>query len=137
MIREFCGGGLVFFEHKLLILRRFNGAWLFPKGHIDPGETSEQAAVREVYEESGLTARIIGKLAKTSYTFTQHGDKHFKTVSWFLMETDSDRIVLEKEFFNEGKWIAKEQIDSLSFSADQELASEAFQLYQHWKEHEQ
>jgi 8-oxo-dGTP pyrophosphatase MutT (NUDIX family) len=137
MIQEFCAGGLVFFKEKLVILRRFNGVWLFPKGHIDPGETPEMAAIREVREESGLSARIIGKLDETSYTFSERGDKHFKTVSWFLMETDSDLITLEKQFFNDGQWILKEQISSLSFLADQELASKAFDLYQYWKETQQ
>jgi diadenosine hexaphosphate hydrolase (ATP-forming) len=137
MIQEFCAGGLVFFAGKLVILRRFNGVWLFPKGHIDPGETPEIAAIREVWEESGLSARIIGKLDETSYTFSEHGDKHFKTVSWFLMETDSDRIALEKQFFNDGQWISEEQIAILSFSADQELASKAFHLYRQRKEIQQ
>jgi diadenosine hexaphosphate hydrolase (ATP-forming) len=137
MIQEFCAGGLVFFEAKLVILKRFNGVWLFPKGHIDPGETPEMAAIREVQEESGLSARIIGKLGETSYTFSERGDKHFKTVSWFLMETDSNLIVLEKQFFNDGKWISKEQLSSLSFSADQELARKAFYLYRRWRETEQ
>jgi 8-oxo-dGTP pyrophosphatase MutT (NUDIX family) len=137
MIREFCAGGLVFFEERLVILKRFNGVWLFPKGHIDPGETPETAALREVREESGLIARIVGKLDQTSYTFLEHGDKHFKTVYWFLMEADFGHISLEKEFFSDWKLILEEEIGVLSFLADQELASKAFYLYQYWKENEQ
>lgn len=85
MIRDYCAGGLVFCEGKLLILKRFNGVWLFPKGHIDPGETAPMAAIREVKEESGLLARIINKLGQTSYSFTENVTMHFKTVEWFLM----------------------------------------------------
>ncbi len=126
MIREFCAGGLVFYETQLLILKRFNGVWLFPKGHIESGETPELAALREVREESGLTAQIIRKLDSTTYTFLEKGMKHLKTVDWFLMVADSNQIYLEKEFFNDGMWITKEQRNILSFPADQALAAKAF-----------
>lgn len=126
MIREFCAGGLVFFESQLLILKRLNGVWLFPKGHIESGETPEMAALREVREESGITAEIIRKIDSTTYTFLEKGVKHLKTVDWFLMVTDSNRIDLEKDFFNDGMWISKEQRNILSFPADQALADSAF-----------
>jgi 8-oxo-dGTP pyrophosphatase MutT (NUDIX family) len=126
MINEFCAGGLVFYNNKLLVLKRFNGVWLYPKGHIEPGETPEIAAVREVYEESGLTARIVKNLNSTSYIFSEQGIKHFKTVYWFLMVADSDCVSLEKEFFDEGRWITKDQINNLSFPADRALAEAAF-----------
>ncbi len=126
MIQEFCAGGLVFFDTQLLILKRFNGVWLFPKGHIESGETPEMAALREVREESGLAAQIIRKLDSTTYTFLEKGVKHLKTVDWFLMISDSNRIYLEKEIFNDGMWISKEQRNILSFPADQALADLAF-----------
>jgi 8-oxo-dGTP pyrophosphatase MutT (NUDIX family) len=86
MILDDCAGGLVFWKNKLVILQRFNGVWLFPKGHIDPGETSEQAAVREVKEECGLTAEIIATLGETSYCFRENGMDHQKKVQWYLMK---------------------------------------------------
>jgi diadenosine hexaphosphate hydrolase (ATP-forming) len=137
MIREFCAGGLVFSGDRLLILKRFNGVWLFPKGHIEPGETPEIAAIREVQEESGITARIIKKLDSTSYTFSEQGAKHLKKVYWFLMAAESDQITLEKDFFSDGLWITKERLDSLSFLADRELAKTAFSFISHWKGNEQ
>lgn len=130
MIRDYCAGGLVFCEGKLLILKRFNGVWLFPKGHIDPGETAMMAAIREVKEESGLLARIIGKLGQTSYSFTENVTMHFKTVEWFLMEALSQEISLEKDFFQEAMLINQSQVAFLSYEQDRELAAKGFEIYQ-------
>ena len=60
-----------------------------PKGHIDPGESPEQAAVREVEEEVGLVARVVASLTEASYTFYEksratHVDKvvHYYLMAW-------------------------------------------------------
>ncbi len=134
MINDYCAGGLVFLNNKLVTLKRFNGVWLFPKGHIDPGETPEIAAMREVKEESGLSAKIIGDLGESSYTFFERGEKHFKTVHWYLMEALSEEFIIEKEFFNDVKLITETESGILTFPADQELASKAWRLYRNWKE---
>ncbi len=65
-------------ENVLLVKRRDVPVWVLPGGGIDPGETPEEAAVREVQEESGLEVRIIrkvavytptGKLSSTAHLF--------------------------------------------------------------------
>lgn len=60
---------------EYLLVRPKDGAdeWLFPKGHIDPGERPEQAAVREVREETGAIARVVGALAGM-YSFWAKGE---------------------------------------------------------------
>ncbi|WP_165907753.1 NUDIX hydrolase [Hydrogenispora ethanolica] len=118
---------MVFVGDRLLILRRKNGVWLFPKGHIDPGETAAQAAVREVKEESGLTARILEKLAETAYNFTEDGREHYKTVEWFVMEALTEEIVPEADLFTAGQTITQTELDRLTFANDRELAVKAFQ----------
>ncbi len=59
-----------------------------PKGHLDPGETPEQAAIREVCEETGRAARIRERLDETHYEFTnrQSGERIAKRVVFYLME---------------------------------------------------
>jgi 8-oxo-dGTP pyrophosphatase MutT (NUDIX family) len=51
----------------LVTARRQPGQWVFPKGHIEPGETPEEAAVREVHEEAGVEARIGQPIGATEY----------------------------------------------------------------------
>jgi len=110
MIREFSAGGVV--------LRRVSDAWhiaviepqkegsensvetskpvlALPKGLIDPGEKPEQTAVREVLEETGITAALIRKLTDTKYVYVRSwGDKQrvFKIVSFYLLRYQSGRI---------------------------------------------
>lgn len=134
MITDYCAGGLVFFDEKLVILKRFNGVWLFPKGHIDPGETAEMAAIREVKEECGLMAVIIAELGETSYNFWENNEEHHKIVRWYLMEAVSGRIVHEEGFFMDFKLIDENEIEWLSFKDDQKLSLKGFQVYRKWKE---
>jgi ADP-ribose pyrophosphatase YjhB (NUDIX family) len=66
--------------------------WLLPKGHIKEGETAEQAALREVQEETGVTARIISPLDTIEFKL---GDKIIR-VNFFLMKFLSQVEPLEK-----------------------------------------
>ncbi len=75
----------------LLIKHSYDGAWAIPKGHLDPGEDSETAGVREVQEETGIMARIVELLGKNTYHFRgwrgpEKGRTVRKTVDVYLME---------------------------------------------------
>lgn len=109
MKRQFSAGGLVFNQEGQVLLTKSsaNGYWQFPKGVIDPGQTSKEAAVREVKEEGGVEAEIIEKLGDSKYVYPdpKTKEKVFKVVTFYRMNylsgspKDHDFEVSEAGFF--------------------------------------
>ncbi len=86
MRKVISAGGLIFDGRHLLVVWHPNGHYGFPKGHVEPGETPEQAAIREVREETGLNAEIIryvGRFSRPSHE--DDGEFVHKDVEMFLM----------------------------------------------------
>lgn len=69
--------------------RKNRWRWTLPKGRIDPGESAETAALREVYEETGLRARIVRPL------LLHEGSRHF--THYFEMALEADDGVFDRE----------------------------------------
>ncbi len=65
--------------------RRGRLLWSLPKGHLEVGETAEQAAVREVAEETGIAAAIVAALGSIDYWFAAEDRRVHKTVHHFLL----------------------------------------------------
>src|SRR5215469_2464157 len=71
------------------------GVLALPKGLVDPGEKPDQTALREVHEETGVTASLVTKLRDVKYFYVRSwGDKErvFKIVSFYLLQYESGRI---------------------------------------------
>jgi 8-oxo-dGTP pyrophosphatase MutT (NUDIX family) len=68
----------------LLILDRY-GRWTLPKGHLEPGETEEQAAVREVFEETTVVGALGPVVGRIAYNVMKNGQPREKQVTFFLM----------------------------------------------------
>ena len=68
--------------------RRGRLLWSLPKGHVEPGETEEQAAIREVAEETGIRGSVVGKLGTIDFWFVAEGRRIHKTVHHFLLLAD-------------------------------------------------
>lgn len=95
---QVAAGGAVFNREGLLLVFFRRGSWDLPKGKIDPGETPEQAAVREVQEETGLVNLDLGPfLTFTCHTFEQKGHRILKITWWYRMGTEDTRLVPQTE----------------------------------------
>jgi 8-oxo-dGTP pyrophosphatase MutT (NUDIX family) len=66
--------------------------WSLPKGHIEPGETAEQAAVREVAEETGIEGVIVATLGTIDFWFIADGRRIHKTVHHYLLRAVSGEL---------------------------------------------
>ncbi len=93
----------------LLIKDRF-GRWTWPKGHIEPGETPERAALREINEETGLnTLRVEAKLGEQQYYFLSGDDSISKTVYVFLVEAKfGEPLNIQRSEITRGAWFSEE-----------------------------
>ncbi len=106
--------------------------WALPKGLIDDGERGIETAVREVFEETGLHARVERKLGDVRYVYTWDGERIFKVVSFFLLRATGGRIGelppgMEIEVA-EARWLPLEDAPGeLSYRGEQEMASKAIE----------
>lgn len=103
---EAAGGAVRNERGELLVFFR-RGSWDLPKGKIDPGETPEQAAVREVQEETGLQNVSLGDfLTHTWHTYTEKGERILKKTWWYRMQTtDSEVVPQTEEDIEEIRWV--------------------------------
>ena len=132
MKRKVAAGGVVIRQHKdtkqaILVLQSNHKGWCFPKGHIEPGESLEETALREVEEETGIKGRIIVPLPETSYRFiSSKGNKIDKTVYWYLMRYHKKGVQTHAHEIDEVKWIPLEKIEKLlDFKEDRVLFNNA------------
>ena len=82
-------GGIVCDAAGRWLMMFRNGRWDLPKGHIEPGETSEAAAVREIAEETGITAAIERPLCTTwhAYWFPKTERWELKRTAWYALRS--------------------------------------------------
>ena len=89
VVTERSAGGVVADGGRVLLIKTKNlkgeEVWTFPKGWIETGERPEQAALREVLEETGYEAEVVRPLGEVTYWFMRDGQRVKKTVHWFLM----------------------------------------------------
>jgi 8-oxo-dGTP pyrophosphatase MutT (NUDIX family) len=97
-----------------------------PKGHLDPGESPEQAAAREVQEETGVQAELIDKLGDVRYGFERKGRKVRKTVAFFLFEYRSGDLGDHDHEIEEALWLPFAQAErELTYEGEREMVARA------------
>lgn len=131
--RYSAAGGVVIHEEKMLLLERPRRQEVrLPKGHIDPGETPEETALREVTEESGYRdLKIVADLGSQVVEFEDDRKQVIRTEYYFLMQLVSDqqapRSPEDTEQFHV-QWAPLAQaIDLLTYVAEQTVARKAIQ----------
>lgn len=137
-VLETSAGGVVIDIHqgraRIAIIARRNRAgrveWCLPKGHVEPGETLEQTAEREVAEETGITGRVLVTLGTVEYWFSTSQHRIHKQVHHYLLEATGGEITVENDPDQEAfdaVWFPLEDVHTkLTFPNERRIAQEAW-----------
>jgi 8-oxo-dGTP diphosphatase len=120
------GGAVLSFRDGVpfvaLIATRGRLRWGLPKGAVSEGETSEQAALREVQEETGLVASIVKPLDTIEYFFRASGSVIHKRVDFYLMNYVSGTLTPQLSEVDDVQWVElSEAIQRASFDSEKKL----------------
>jgi 8-oxo-dGTP pyrophosphatase MutT (NUDIX family) len=107
--------------------------WQLPKGLVDPGETSEVAAVREVREEAGIVVTLSGLIDSVEYWYqSKRGNeriRYHKFVNFYLMTYESGEVSYHDKEVNEARWFpVDDAVRALAFRSEQGIVSKAIDL---------
>jgi 8-oxo-dGTP pyrophosphatase MutT (NUDIX family) len=97
-----------------------------PKGHPEPGESSLDAAIREVQEEAGVTGRLIESLGSVQYAYERRGKRVPKRVEFFLFEYESGDPRDHDHEIEEARWMPLSvAVVSLTFEGERQIVQRA------------
>jgi 8-oxo-dGTP pyrophosphatase MutT (NUDIX family) len=131
-VNERSAGGLVVRGEEVLLIALAGGQrWQLPKGHVEPGESAEEAAVREVREETGVRGRSLGPLPAIEYWFVQAGQRVHKQVDYYLLEYESgSETDFDPSEVSSAAWFPwDEAIARLTFDNERRVAVAALDVW--------
>jgi 8-oxo-dGTP pyrophosphatase MutT (NUDIX family) len=108
------------YDHKDATGKRV--LWSLPQGHIEEGETPEQAAIREVSEETGITSSITKSLGVIDFWFMAGGKRIHKTVHHFLFTEVGGTLLAQESEVDEVSWFPlSEIVERLAYPDEKKL----------------
>ena len=109
--------------------RRGRLLWSLPKGHIEAGETAEQAAVREVEEETGIIGQVVAPLGTIDFWFVAEDRRVHKTVHHFLLRALGGELSDTDIEVAEVAWVPLAELESrLAYADERRLIQRATEL---------
>jgi 8-oxo-dGTP pyrophosphatase MutT (NUDIX family) len=107
--------------------------WQMPKGVVDKGESTEDAAVREVREEAGIDSELVERIDKVEYWYFWNEDgqriRYHKYVYFYLLRYKSGDVRDHDQEVNEARWFdTDEAIEVLAFKSEKKIVEKAKEL---------
>ncbi|MGH7774072.1 MAG: NUDIX hydrolase [Candidatus Binatia bacterium] len=133
-IREISSGGVVYRKQRgvaEVALIRVRNRWCLPKGHVEEGEGTQETALREVREETGLEGNAVAKLGDITYWYTnktKEGEtiRIFKRVYFYLIRCLKGNVRWHDEEVEEARWLPiEEAIKRLSYPTERRMVRKA------------
>jgi 8-oxo-dGTP pyrophosphatase MutT (NUDIX family) len=130
---EFSAGGVVVNDRGETIVivptrRAADGSKVLalPKGHPDGGETSEQAAMREVREEAGVLTEVVEPLGEVRYWYQRNGRRVAKVVSFYLLRYAGGSLDDHDGEVEDARWVPlAEAAETLTYAGERDMAARA------------
>ena len=127
---EKSAGGIVMRGEEVLMIRDRYGRWTFPKGHIEAGETAQEAAVREVMEETGVHARPGEQIGQVDYILSGGNEKQ---VTYFFMTYEEGELRALQSEIADARWLglneAQEQVQRHGYPGYRGLLRKALEMH--------
>lgn len=130
MSRHFCASAFVInpTDKKILLVKhKKNRRWTQPGGHIENDETPEEAALREVYEETGIKIKLLGDRFPREEDFIRplgiqrnrhsNGDTHVDII-YAAVPVNQTNVVCQHEEANDVRWFARNELENIDCFPD-------------------
>ena len=109
--------------------RRGRLRWSLPKGHVEPGESDAETAVREVEEETGIRGRVLAPLGSIDFWFVADGRRIHKTVHHFLLRYEAGELSDADVEVTEVAWVRLVDLPGrLAYADERDLVARATAL---------